>query len=124
MQYIALEKIRNDQSKKHDKINNGKIVDMEIVTWTNRQVKMGALMNEIPETASYLRCRKQLPFQVENENGEKFECDFELEGTKPAQATLKLIEELSECRTNLNDMYNDDINVEGTTLKVIRMVRN
>ena len=59
---------------------------------------------------------------MENENGDKFECDFELEGTRPATATLKLIEELAKCRTNLNDMYNDDINVESTTLKIIRMV--
>ena len=95
---------------------------MEVVTWTDHQVRGGSLPNEAPETASYIRNRKQIPLHLENENGNKFKCDFELEGTKPAKATLKLIQELAECRTNLNDMYNDDINVESTTLKIIRMV--
>ena len=60
---------------------------MEIVTWTNHQVEMNALTNEVPETASYIKSRKQVPLHLENENGDKFECDFVLEGTKPAEAT-------------------------------------
>ena len=108
--------------KTHNKTKNGKIIHLEVVTWTELQVRKGSLMNDAPETDQHLKNRKQLPFELKNENGHSFECDFELEGTKPANATLKLIEELSVCRTNLNEMYNEDMDVESTTLKIIRMV--
>ena len=96
---------------------------MEIVIWSNVQVKRNLAEFMTVEMSTIPGGRKrQLPLTLENENGETFSCSYDMEGTIPGGATLKLLEELTECKTVLNNLENDDVEVEGKTKKIIRMV--
>ena len=44
-----------------------------------------------------------------NENQETFESVLSLNGTSPGWNTMKLLEEVAECKTFLNDIPDDDI---------------
>ena len=106
------------------KFVKGKILHMEIVTWTEQQVKRNLQSFGTVEMNSNVknRKRKQRPLTLENENGDKFECTFDMQGTIPGGSTLKLLNELSSCATNLNEFEFDDSKVEKMAYKIIRMV--
>ena len=97
---------------------------MEVTTWTENQVRqnMLAFSNLDMNYTKNVRKRKQSPLTLENENGDTFDCSFEMEGTIPGGATIKLLNELADCATKLNEFENDDVLVESKLNKVIRMV--
>ena len=99
---------------------------MEVVIWSEVQVKRNLAEHMTIEikNLSKSRKRKQEPLILENENGEKFSCAYDLEGTIPGGSTLKLLEELEGCKTNLHNFENEDVEVEGIIKKIIRMVNN
>ena len=106
------------------KLPKGKIHQMEVVTWSELQVRRNlAAFGTVETTGSpSIRKRKQKLLTLENENGDTFECPFDMDGTIPGGATLELLTELSECATNLNEFENDDVEVDNITHKIIRMV--
>ena len=97
---------------------------MEIVIWSESQVKKNMILDE---NSNHVNCQevrqiKQECVVLKNENGKTFNCDFDLGATIPGTATLALLEQLTGCTTNLNELQNDDMAVEGKLKKIIRMV--
>ena len=99
---------------------------MEVVIWSSVQVKRNLAEHMTIEmnTLSGIRKRKLEPLILRSENEETFSCSYDMEGTIPGGSTIKLLEELAGCKTILNSLENDDVEVEGMTKKIIRMVNN
>ena len=95
--------------------------EMDVVIWTKDQVLKNQRIREpVTITDIQMECYKPLIFT--NENNQRFKCSLELKGTSPGKNVLKLMAELDQCKTVLNEIPFDDMISGDKMIQLIRKV--
>ena len=100
-------------------IGKGQTFEMDVVIWNKDQVLKNQRIRE-PVTISEIQMESYKAWILTNENDQKFKCTLDLKGTSPGGNVLKLMTELDECKTVLNEIPFDDM-ISGE--KIIQLIR-
>ena len=105
------------------KMQKAKTFDMDIVIWTKAQVLNNQRTRE-PVTILDIQLETRKDWILTNENDQKFKCTMDLRGTNPGTKVLKLLNELDNCKTLLNEIPFDDMLSEEKIVQLIKKVKN
>ena len=94
---------------------------MDVVVWTKAQVLKNQRVRE-QVTISEIQMESQKVWILTNENGQRFKCVTNLEGTSPGRKALKLFTELDNCKTILNEIPHDDLLSDKKIVQLIKKV--
>ena len=96
---------------------------MDVVIWTKDQVLKNQMTRE-PVTISEIQMETQKIWILSNENGQRYKCITNLEGTSPGKKSLNLLIELDKCKTILNEIPHDDLLSDKKIVQLIKKVSN
>ena len=94
---------------------------MDVVIWTKEQVLKNQRVRE-PVTITEIQMESYRTWVLTNENDQRFKCTLELKGTSPGENVLKLITELDQCKTLLNEIPFDDLIIDDKIIQLIKKV--
>ena len=94
---------------------------MDVVVWTKDQVLKNQRSRE-PVTISDIQMETQKVWILSNENGQRYKCATNLEGTSPGKKALSLLMELDKCKTILNEIPHDDLLSDNKIIQLIKKV--
>ena len=102
-------------------IGKGETFRMDVVIWTKAQVLKNQRVQE-PVTITNIQMECYKAWILTNENDQKFKCILNLEGSSPGTNVLKLMTELDQCKTVLNEIPYEDMMSEEKIIQLIRKV--
>ena len=103
------------------KMQRAKTFEMDVVIWTKNQVLSNQRTRE-PVTIMDIQMETHKNWILTNENDQKFNCTLNLKGTNPGKKVLRLLNELDDCKTLLNEIPFDDMMSEEKIVQLIKKV--